>query len=132
MTGVQTCALPISVQAARETARRVQCVNNLKQFGLALHNYHSIHKSFPPGVISSDNGFAVYASANTMLLPYFEQANLAGRYEVRKPFTAQSPETARTKIPIFSCPSNPEEGLFDIRQLASVGWRVGTTFATID
>ena len=58
-----------AVQSAREAARRAQCVNNLKQFGLALHNYHSYVNSLPWG----DGPWWTEWSAHTLLLPYMEQ-----------------------------------------------------------
>jgi prepilin-type N-terminal cleavage/methylation domain-containing protein/prepilin-type processing-associated H-X9-DG protein len=83
-----------AVQQAREAARRTQCKNNLKQFGLAMHNYHDAMQIFPPGVVqpagtlwqsctTMSNGQAVPADTNarlwgwgTFLLPYIDQAPL--------------------------------------------------------
>src|SRR5438270_3967755 len=71
-----------AVQAAREAARRIQCVNNLKQIGLGLHNYHSVNDSFPAGAFSTwvpeDGVFVVNGdfSAHARLLPYIEQQAL--------------------------------------------------------
>ena len=72
-----------AVQSAREAARRIQCVNNLKQIGLGLHNYISANDTFPPGglpawvaenqVYINNGDFSVHAR----LLPYLEQANIA-------------------------------------------------------
>ena len=67
-----------AVQQAREAARRTQCKNNLKQLGLALHNYHDAFSVFPFGKGASYNGAAAYArwSQHAMLLPYIDQAPL--------------------------------------------------------
>ncbi|NUQ65306.1 MAG: DUF1559 domain-containing protein [Pirellulales bacterium] len=121
-----------AVQAAREAARRLHCTDNLKQFGLALHNYHTAHRTFPPGLIMTPNPLAGYANANTMLLPYFEQDNLGNLYDQRRPFHEQSPSVARTVIPLFLCPSNSKENLLDLPQLAPWALPVGTTFAATD
>src|SRR5665213_2211007 len=64
-----------AVQQAREAARRTQCKNNLKQIGLALHNYLSTNTVFPPGFcIGASSGGAW--SAHARILPFLDQANL--------------------------------------------------------
>jgi prepilin-type processing-associated H-X9-DG protein len=83
-------------------------------------------------VISSANGFTVFANANTMLLPYFEQGNLASLYDPRKSFAEQSPAVASTVIPMFVCPSNSKENPFDIPQLAPLSMPIGTTLGATD
>ena len=77
-----------AVQQAREAARRTQCKNNLKQFGLAMHNYHDVHQSFPPGYLGYPANGGNCATINnvspraqgwgwgTYLLPYLDQAPL--------------------------------------------------------
>ena len=113
-----------AVQSAREAARRIQCVNNMKQIGLGLHNYHDSAGSFPPGRIwSGSNGDfpTIFSGAqNTtwfiLMLPQIEQGNLANSFNyslgeegVFAPlplgFFANS-TVAATKIASFQCPSD--------------------------
>jgi prepilin-type N-terminal cleavage/methylation domain-containing protein/prepilin-type processing-associated H-X9-DG protein len=108
--GVLVALLLPAVQAAREAARKTQCKNNLRQLGLALHNYHSAHHEFPPGAIGRfELGLAVYSCANAMLLPYLEETSLAGAYDHSRPWSQQRPEVARAFVEVFNCPSTSEE-----------------------
>src|SRR4051812_2024854 len=65
-----------AVQQAREAARRSQCKNNLKQFGLALHNYHEAYNSFPPAACLRVGTIYEAWSAQARLLAFLDQANL--------------------------------------------------------
>jgi prepilin-type N-terminal cleavage/methylation domain-containing protein len=117
--GVLVALLLPAVQAAREAARRTQCTNNLKQLGLAAHNYHDVYSAFPPGVSrytrSASAGVPGYASLDqswaTRLLPFLEQTTIQISYELPgTSWTGASagPGTATSKImlPVFLCPSD--------------------------
>ncbi|WP_235934720.1 DUF1559 domain-containing protein [Candidatus Laterigemmans baculatus] len=73
--GVLVGLLLPAVQAAREAARRMSCSNNLKQIGLAMHNYHDTHNVFPTGAAG-----CCYGTWPVLLMPYFEQGNVADLY----------------------------------------------------
>src|SRR3954467_2696526 len=66
-----------AVQKVREAAARMQCSNNLKQIGLASHNYHGLFNQFPPGSTPSPS----QASGLVILLPYVEQANKYNQFD---------------------------------------------------
>ncbi len=89
--GILVALLLPAVQAAREAARRTQCTNNLKQLGLALHNYHATQRSFPFGKGASYPGVAAYArwSVHALLLPYMEQANVSDNIDFK--FAPETP-----------------------------------------
>ena len=82
-------------------AARVQCTNNLKQFGLACHNYHDQHKFLPPARISRNE----YATWVVLILPYIEQQALYEQWDIRKKFSSQTPAARTTNVPIFFCPA---------------------------
>jgi prepilin-type N-terminal cleavage/methylation domain-containing protein/prepilin-type processing-associated H-X9-DG protein len=114
-----------AVQSAREAARRAQCVNNCKQLGLAMHNYHDVNNGLPPGRIwqagwFGNCGYNFFQCQDTswfvLMLPQFEQQNLANAFNysvgVGGPllplpvgYFANSTVTA-TKISVFQCPSD--------------------------
>jgi prepilin-type N-terminal cleavage/methylation domain-containing protein/prepilin-type processing-associated H-X9-DG protein len=116
-----------AVQAAREAARRVSCVNNLKQIGLAIHNYHATVGSFPVGFlyptgpVPSNTSVLQYRwSALAQLTPYLEQSGVsnainfslplatkpAGSLSLFWPFTVQNSTAMAVKVSMFMCPSD--------------------------
>ncbi|MDB5348236.1 MAG: xcpT 31 [Schlesneria sp.] len=100
-----------AVQQAREAARRTQCKNNLKQQGLALMNYESTHKVFPPARIDLGPTPAYYQSSWTqMILPYIDQAPLYQAYNFNLTWSDPANLGVTTAvIPAFLCPSAPAQ-----------------------
>jgi len=106
-----------AVQQAREAARRSTCKNNLKQLGLALHNYHDAHSTYPPSSINSGtgspNGCAGWGipaiSGLTLLLPYIDQANVYNLYnfDIGQTDPSVNVTAMNTDIPALVCPTDP-------------------------
>jgi prepilin-type N-terminal cleavage/methylation domain-containing protein/prepilin-type processing-associated H-X9-DG protein len=129
-----------AVQSAREAARRAQCVNNLKQLGIAMHNYNNTIGTFPIGVmgilsVDYPNGYPFGTNANNrrswsfMILPYLEQGPLFQSINFSLPWNQPNGRANTTvqkvKIPGFYCPSDPNTGtLMDGRFKANymVSW----------
>ena len=100
-----------AVQSVREAARRTSCLNNLRQVLLALHNYESARRAFPPSY-RVEQGVATPVSGQwsvlSRLLPYVEQGNLQDLVNFNLPYSSQV-NVATTRIPTFLCPSEPND-----------------------
>ena len=95
-----------AVQQAREAARRSQCKNNLKQIGLAIHNYHDVYLCFP---IADVNGTSNPVSAHARLLPYMDQTPVFNLIDFNVPYNHANNNIPRMlELPIFRCPSDPD------------------------
>ncbi len=116
--GILIALLLPAVQQARETARRFQCSNNLKQIGLALHNYHNTYKAFPPllvhnSTISPQTGFySGWWSWYVRILPFVEQKPLYDQIDVDNDavapfFIGENREQVSQNLSVYLCPSEP-------------------------
>lgn len=139
--GVLVSLLLPAVQQAREAARRSQCKNNLKQLGLALHNYHDLYNVFPPGWVAVGtswgdsyckvNGINQRAPWTVLILPMLDQTNLYTKFDFNKPFTNNAPSTPVSnvdpalrdgsqngdylvRIPTYQCPTDPAVRIYPL------------------
>lgn len=95
------------VRQSREAARRTQCINNLKQIGLALHSYHDKHGSFPPAYTVDAQGNRLH-SWRTLILPFMDEQKLYESIDLTKPWDHPANAIARqTALPshVRKCPS---------------------------
>src|SRR5436190_9868083 len=89
-----------AVQKVREAAARMQCGNNLKQLGLAIHNYHDTNRFLPPA-----RGNKWLACWGVLILPYIEQDNVYKQWDLKKAYYLQNDTARLSLIPTFFCPA---------------------------
>jgi prepilin-type N-terminal cleavage/methylation domain-containing protein/prepilin-type processing-associated H-X9-DG protein len=125
--GILIALLLPAVQAAREAARRVQCRNNLKQWGLAMHCYHQAVGSFPPAAFLGADNDHRRAGIPVLLLPYFEQQALRDMHADNiHDVGGVNAELGVKLIDVMLCPSDPEAPTDDW-ELAPSGEHWGAT-----
>ncbi len=95
-----------AVQQAREAARRVQCMNNLRQIGLAIHTYDDAYNSLPPAVTYSADGKPLH-SWRVLILPYLGESGLYSMYNLDEPWDSPNNIQLQGMMPkVFACPSS--------------------------
>jgi prepilin-type N-terminal cleavage/methylation domain-containing protein/prepilin-type processing-associated H-X9-DG protein len=115
--GVLVGLLLPAIQAARESARRVSCTNNLKNLGIAILNFHDSHKKLPTSNRAAGATNAPRYAWSTLMLPYFEEQNTYDLYDFQsnwsKPTAANDKVLPNFKVvgqrlPVFECASTPD------------------------
>jgi len=121
-TGILVALLLPAVQAAREAARRNTCRNNLRQIGIALHNYHDVHGHFPAPASYDEDGNPLL-SWRVHLLPFMEEARLYDQFHLDEPWDSEHNKQLIKEMPqIYRCPSSTHvEGDFHTCYVAPVG-----------
>lgn len=132
-----------AVQQAREAARRTQCKNNLKNIGLAFHNYHDTYNQFPPAYVgepgntgpnppNTPSGSANVHGFTEYILPYMDQANVYNQINFSVPLLDAAPTNPAysTVIPIFICPSSARSPSVTINYAAGDWWNASAATYT--
>lgn len=114
--GVLVALLLPAVQAARESARRSQCANHLKQLGLAVHHFEDSHKTLPSSRLGPQ-----HATWFVQIMPFMEQNMLYSRWDVTKSYYLQQPAARMTQVPEFYCPSRRAPMLSTQFEVSSTG-----------
>jgi prepilin-type N-terminal cleavage/methylation domain-containing protein/prepilin-type processing-associated H-X9-DG protein len=135
--GILIALLLPAVQAAREAARRVHCSNNLKQIGLALHNYHNFNDCFPPGSFWTGTDYPNYrGSILIRLLPFLEKQTLFDLFDFNNTggITVDNQKLPNstnliqsTVVPVYVCPSDDHPPLLNGRALHNYAASIGPT-----
>jgi len=126
-----------AVQQAREAARRTECKNNLRQIGLALHNYHDAFKTFPSGWIGAQPGAGHHVEGinglawGTMILPYVEEAPLYSRFDThRSIIDPVNLGLLKQPLPVYFCASDPKPETWWIEDEGNPGTKLAELATT--
>jgi len=119
--GILVALLLPAVQAARESARRLHCTNNLRQFGIALQNYHDVNERFPPGSVGINPETLTFTPAYSQdhkrtpfcvyVLPYLEEGSRFALYDFEKHFY-QNQKLIGGYFAVWHCPSGESVQFF--------------------
>jgi prepilin-type N-terminal cleavage/methylation domain-containing protein/prepilin-type processing-associated H-X9-DG protein len=121
--GLLIALLLPAVQSAREAGRRMQCANNLKQIGLALHNYHGSKLCFPPGYVDGNTVAASDATHDvgpgwgwaSYILPYLDETNTWSQINFSVAVgTGTNTTVSQQALPMYQCPSDPLQQAFGV------------------
>ncbi len=127
-----------AVQQAREAARRSSCQNNLKQLGLALHNYHDVHNTFPPGYVAGTTSpYGNRFAWSTQILPQIEQGNIPFDFTTRvydnnlQTDAIGNDRFINQILTIYQCPSDNRDPTSTINSSTGTTTNGGATFTNL-
>ncbi|HVC96051.1 MAG TPA: DUF1559 domain-containing protein [Pirellulales bacterium] len=110
-----------AIAQAREAGRRTTCTCNLKQIGVAMHNYHDLFGSFPPAYIADERGRPMH-SWRVLLLPFLEGKQVYDQYDFNEPWDGPHNRLLADKMPaVYHCPSDDESKPGETSYAAIVG-----------